>query len=371
MEILTAGEIMAKSTTLHIDRYFTTLNYLCRRFDVVARQTGFRARTLEEWEIWRRQLKAKLSELTGLTTMIPCPLNPKVTENIELEGYRRERVEIQTEPDVVLPFYVLLPLDLHPEETRPAVIAGHGHSGGGKFAIAGRRDILAVTERINEANYDYGVQMVREGFVVFCPDARGFGERREKSKQGDDEFRFLRGSCEILNHMAIPLGQTVTGMWVWDWMRLIDYILTRPECRGRKIGCAGLSGGGLQTLWTAALDERVACAVTSGYFYGVKDSLLKMPDNCSCNYVPHLWEVADMGDIGAMIAPRPFLIETGTQDGLNGERGIANAVEQVNIAREAYRLLGAEDRIYHDIFEGKHAWHGCKAIPWLKRWLEL
>jgi hypothetical protein len=158
----------------------------------------------------------------------------------------------------------------------------------------------------------------------------------------------LSNSCAVLNHMAIPLGQTVTGMWTFDLIRLVDYVETRPECNALRIGCAGLSGGGLQTLWLTALDERVRCAVVSGYFYGYKDSLLRLANNCSCNYVPHLWELADMGDIAALVAPRPLLIETGTLDPLNGERGVANVAEQLAIARQAYTLLGASERLGHD-----------------------
>ena len=118
-----------------------------------------------------------------------------------------------------------------------------------------------------------------------------------------------------------------------------------------------------------ALDARVRCAVVSGYFYGVKDSLLHMSKNCSCNYVPGLWQLADMGDIGALIAPRPLLIETGRHDHLNGERGVANVTEQYGITRQAYALLDAEERLAHSMFEGGHRWDGTDVLPWLARWL--
>jgi hypothetical protein len=52
----------------------------------------------------------------------------------------------------------------------------------------------------------------------------------------------MMSSCEVLNHMAIPLRQTVIGMWIWDLMRLIDYINQKPECDANHISCAGLSG---------------------------------------------------------------------------------------------------------------------------------
>jgi hypothetical protein len=355
--------------TIHTDRYYTCMEYLMQRFDRCSRQMGFKAQTPEECRTWQRDLRTRVAALLGLPTMIRCPLDPQVTERIETDGYVRERVLLQTEPGVIMPLYVLIPGDLRPGERRPAVLAPHGHSSAGKLSPAGRRDIYAVDDRIALYNYDYGVQLVREGFVVFCPDARGFGERREGSMQGDDEMRFISGSCQQLAHMALPLGQTVAGMWVWDLMRLIDYVQQRPECDGHRIGCAGLSGGGLQTLYLAALDERVKCAVVSGYFYGAKEALLEMPDNCACNYVPGLWLLADMGDLGALIAPRPLLIETGDHDPLNGKRGVANASDQVSITRGAYRVLGAQQRLAHDIFSGEHRWHGKQAIPWLKRWL--
>ena len=158
-------------------------------------------------------------------------------------------------------------------------------------------------------------------------------------------------------------------MWTWDLHWLIDYVETRPDCDAARLGVAGLSGGGLQTLWASALDERVRCAVISGYLYGYKESLLDQHRNCSCNYVPGLYEYVDMGDIAALIAPRPLLIETGNRDGLNGASGLANVTPQVEIIRSAYRLLGHEDRLYHDIFPGEHRWNGVEAIPWMERHL--
>jgi len=130
-----------------------------------------------------------------------------------------------------------------------------------------------------------------------------------------------------------------------------------------------LSGGGLQALWLAALDERVRCAVVSGYFYGYKNSLLDAPYHCSCNFVPRLFETADMGDLGALIAPRPLLIETGNRDGLNGSMGLRNVRSQVRIARRAYSLRDARAAFYHHVFDGEHRWCGEKAIPWMRRWL--
>jgi dienelactone hydrolase len=344
---------------------FQTEQYFQDRFRVAARSLRFRAATPAEFPIWRQDLRARLREILGLNRMIAAPMNPRVTERVQLDGYSRERIEIDTEPGVTMPFYVLIPDGLR--MSVPAVIAAHGHSSGGKLAVAGIADHPAVAATIREHNYDYGVQAVKRGYVVFCPDARGFGERREWIYAAPESL--LDSSCRQLAHMGIPLGLTVAGMWTWDLMVLIDYIRTRPETEGHKIACIGLSGGGLQTLWLAALDDRIGCAVISGYFYGVADSLLHLAGNCDCNYVPHLWETADMGDVAALIAPRPLLIESARQDPLNGPRGMENVHEQVAITRRAYSVLDADDRLVLDEFDGGHVWHGTLSLEWLDRWL--
>jgi pimeloyl-ACP methyl ester carboxylesterase len=210
------------------------------------------------------------------------------------------------------------------------------------------------------------MRLALAGFTVLCPDARGFGERRER---GGAETGPLGGSCRVLNNMAIPLGLTVTGMWAWDLMRLVDYIGTREDCDAGRVAAAGLSGGGLQALWLGALDERVRCLVVSGYFYGYKESLLRLHENCSCNYVPGLWQLADMGDIGALAAPRPMLVESGSRDPLNGAGGLENVRGQLQIAARAYRALGAEGALAHSVFEGEHRWDGAGVVEWLRRWI--
>ncbi|HOX06995.1 MAG TPA: alpha/beta hydrolase family protein [Planctomycetota bacterium] len=343
-------------------KLFSTHPHLRARWDAVGRKLAFDCRTRQAHRAWRRRTVRKLRELLGLDTMTPTALRPRVTEERDCGSHVRQRVEIRTEPGVVMPMYVLIPKA--GRGPFPAVIAAHGHGGGGKVAVAGCREVPGVAERIAKYNYDYGVGLVEAGFIVFCPDARGFGERREEIARRDP----FQHCCQWLNHMAIPLGQTVMGMWVWDLMRLVDYIAARRDCARGLVGCAGLSGGGLQTLWAAALDERIRAAAVSGYFYGSRQSLLDGHANCSCNYVPHLWEHADMGDVAALIAPRPFLVETGDADPLNGAAGLANVRSQLRIARGAYRLLGAPGGLRHAVFAGGHRWNGA-AIPWLRRHL--
>ena len=337
--------------------------YFQKRWDQTGRKLAFTSSTRTERTTWRRRLIRTLKKISGYDTMQPADLQPRITEEVPCDGYLRQRVEIQTERGVVMPMYALIPTSGTPPY--PVIIAPHGHGSGGKNAPAGVRDDPLVVGAIEQYNYEYGVRFAQAGFLTICPDARGFGERRENAQMHD----ILSSSCRELNNMAYPLGQTVTGMWTWDLHRLVDYIETRDDCDASRIGCAGLSGGGLQTLWATALDTRIHCAIVSGYMYGYKESLLDLHQNCSCNYVPQLYEHVDMGDIAALISPRPLLIESGDNDPLNGASGLGNVESQLAIIRRAYALMAAEDKIQHAVFEGVHRWGGAEAVPWMKKWL--
>ena len=74
--------------------------------------------------------------------------------------------------------------------------------------------------------------------------------------------------------MAEPLGETVAGMCTWDASRLIDYVYEQGEWDTDDLGVVGFSGGGMQTLWLSALDDRVKKCIISGYLYGYRDALL-------------------------------------------------------------------------------------------------
>ena len=351
----------------NIETYYSALHAMQQRFDEEKRQDGFQAETIEEYLLWKRQTRKLLANLTGLPKMKSCELIPQQLERVKLEnGITREKVVIQVEPDIYMPMYILIPENVRQGEIQ-CFMAMPGHQGAGKFSVAGCYEIPAALDCIEKFHYDYGMQLAKEGFVTFCPDCRGFGERREAALQKDDEKSFVNGSCYQISHMAEPLGMTLTGMNTWDIMRLIDYIQTRPEWNTKTVGCLGFSGGGMQTLWAAALDDRIGVAAISGYFYGYKEALLERNGNCNCNYVPHLWEHVDMGDIGALLAPRPVWIQSCTEDHLNGAREIENVKEQIEIMLRAYKLYEVSDKVFHEICPGGHQWHEENLKEYLRK----
>lgn len=339
-----------------IAQNYPTLPTLLRKYDRYARGMRFTGEDREAFLFWQRAAREKLSGLLGLEKMEACPLEPECAESVTLpDGIRRERWTIRTEPDVAMPFYLLIPPGA--DRTTRIFLCPPGHGGAGKYSVAGLREFSAVAERIDSYNYDYGMQLARLGYVALCPDCRGFGERREEAGDTQTLPGALTGDCLRLARMGEPLGIPVLGMLVWDLMRAVDYLAQRGQWDYNKPGCLGFSGGGMQTLFLSAADERISCSFVSGYFYGYRDSLLRQSWNCSCNYVPHLWEYFDMGDIASLIAPRPLLIQSCREDRQNGPRGLENVLEQVTVVKSACSLLGAEDRLIHEICEGGHRFH--------------
>ena len=321
----------------------------------------------QAFEAWAGKARPKLMDLLGMDRMRPCSPNAQRLEICPLDGYRREKWIVQTEPDIWAPLYLLIPDGMAPGEKRPVVLCPHGHSGS-KDATSGTVSFPEMAENIQKHNYDYGRQAVRRGFVAVCPDARGHGERRERDLWGDRPEQRLGCSCAWLNHMANPVGRCVAGMWAWDLMRVLDWALTLDFVDEKRVASIGLSGGGLQTLYFSALDQRIGYTAISGYFYGFRESLLEM-HNCSCNYVPRLWEYFDVGELGCLIAPRPLVIETGDEDPLNGKSGLDNVYPYVEQVRRAFALYGREDDFCHDVFHGPHRWNGVASMERLSRYM--
>lgn len=348
-------------------RYYTTMDYFANLYDRVARQYPADVSNKENYEVWKKDIRSRLAETVGLNMCQKAPAEPQLLDTKDFENYAREHWVIQTEPGVQMPFFLFKPKGSH---NGGLIINPHGH-GGGKESNVGDSENPAVTASNRDpSKKSFAEELTEAGYYVACPDARGSGERREVKQQGDEPENWRSSSHKEITQMAVGLGMSMIGMMTWDLMRLLDYLLdTLPEVDPEKVGCAGMSGGGHQTIYFAALDERVKCAVTSGYMYGFKEALLKQPSNCSCNYAPNLWKLVDMGDIGAMIAPRPLFVESGRYDSLAGANGLDNVYPQVQIAREAFELLGHGERLVHSVHEGGHQWSGLGVIDFLDKWL--
>lgn len=330
--------------------YYTCQKYYERKYDSVKREYAFTATTKAEHQHWRDTARRRLAELIGIDQCVRTQARAECKNRIQKDGYVEEYWLMQTEPEIYMPFYFLKP-ENGGKKSCPTVLNPHGH-GGGKERVF--RERFAVT-------------LARKGYCVACPDARGSGERREQWQQGEEAEKASMSSHREIQQMVLGFGQCMIGLAVWDLTRLLDEICGWDCVDKDRIACAGMSGGGQQTLWLAALDDRIKAAITSGYFYGFKDSLVSLPGNCACNYVPNMWRTMDMGDMGAMIAPRAFFVESGERDHLEGARGLENVYPQMEITRRAYALYQAEDKLIHSVHNGGHEWRGDGMIEFLDK----
>ncbi|RLE77438.1 MAG: acetylxylan esterase [Thermoprotei archaeon] len=327
--------------------HFRPLAYYEWLYDNLERELEFRARSVAEWLEWRLALKRKLAELLGGFRYPRRDLSPEVLKAEERDGYLMEKVVYWSDELTQVPAYVLIPEGL--AGRAPAVVALHGH-GRGKDEIVG----------MGGYQKDFALELVKRGLVVLVPDQCGFGERRE-----EDDVREGRSSCWKLSTWALMFGETAIGRRVWDAIKGLEYLASRPDVNGEAIGFMGISGGGTTALFASALDDRVKAVVVSGYLNTFKDSILSI-QHCIDNYVPGILRYCEMYDVAALVAPRPMLVEHGTRDKIFPVEATRRAVERV---RRAYELLGVPERLEVDIFEGGHEISGRRAYDFLVKWL--
>jgi dienelactone hydrolase len=340
-----------------------------RRFDPVAfardlyadapRRLRFQARTRRDAEAWQRELRAKLTDLVGGFPAARPPLRPHLIETRSFPAYRREKIVFDSRTGVSVLAYVLTP---SPGPTpAPAVICVPGH-GRGVDDIVGIDD--QGRDRTDKAGYqhDFAIQVAEAGIAAVAIEPMGFGCRR-------DPLNAQRGltqkGCEPIAGGALMLGQTLVGWRVWDIMRTIDYIATRPDLDGLRVGCMGISGGGTATLFAAALEPRLRVAMVSGYLNTFRDSVGSLA-HCVDNYIPGILNWAEMSDIAGLIAPRPLFVESGERDRIFP---LNASVEGFRAVREIYRVFGAEDRVEQEVFPDEHAFWGRRGIPFVARQL--
>ncbi|GGD61723.1 dienelactone hydrolase family protein [Paenibacillus nasutitermitis] len=335
------------------DHYFKHL------YESVNPSEKFQASSQQEWSEWKARLRKRFVELLGGYAAESSELAPVLLESEDCGDYIRQRIQIETYPGLLMPVYVLVPKESNGR--LGAVIACHGHG-------YGSRDLVGLTpsgeKKTGDIGYqkNFAVELVKRGHIVVVPELLGFGDRMLVEDKEAKEHH----SCNRLSTFLLAMGQTMAGYRVFETLRCVDYLLTRDDVDTNRIGCMGISGGGLVCSFAAAIDDRISATVVSGFTNTFQESILSI-HHCIDNYVPGLSLVAEMPDLLGLIAPNPLLVEAGTRDPIFPVHGTMEAFEKI---RNVYRLLDQEDKLELDLFEGDHEISGKVAFDWFGRvWL--
>ena len=327
-------------------------------------------RTRAAWAAWRLRAKSRLLEALG-----PWPESvPLAAEEVERQDggdHWRTKVLYDSDAFSTVPAWLLVPKALPPGERRPALLCAHGH-GRGKDDPAGVIDpALPEEERQHQAtaaahhNYDYARQFVRRGYICLVPDWRGFGERKAPA----DWSRSGRDPCNVLAMAYGYFGFQLLALDLWDAMRGVDYLQSRPEGEAERIGAVGLSFGGTMTTYLTALDDRIRAADIVCYLSTVRHDALTMRGRanfCGNQFMRDLLTFGDIATVASLIAPRPLLAEIGERDDCFV---VEDALRCYRAVEQVYQAAGAADRLSRDVFPGPHAFSGRLAFDFFERWL--
>ncbi|MCE9561303.1 MAG: SMP-30/gluconolactonase/LRE family protein [Planctomycetes bacterium] len=284
--------------------------------------------TLAAWTQQEAELRKNLLTAWGGFPEKPCPLDPQQHgEPLKRDGYVVEKLTIQTRPGVRMTANLYVP-DAAKKKKAAAILMVHGHWRGAK------QDPVVQSRCIGAAKL---------GFVVLCVDAFGAGERGVGTALG--EYHGDMTAATLL-----PLGTPLSGLQVYENMRAVDYLQTRPEVDGENIGITGASGGGNQTMYAGAWDKRFKCVVpvcSVGNYQAYLQTAC-----CMCEVVPGALKFTEEWAVLALTAPRALMVINATKDGI--QFSVGESRKSVAGAYSVFNLYRKPGNLRHEIFESPH-----------------
>ncbi|HVV73719.1 MAG TPA: dienelactone hydrolase family protein, partial [Verrucomicrobiae bacterium] len=316
------------------------------------------AGTPAEWETACAAFRARLWE--DVIGKLPPPTGPLIVRSRPLEaaetgtaagstnswvGYG---VTLDLYPDVFAWGYLLMPKNLKPNERRPVIVCQHGLEG-----VPG--DVINANPASQAFGYykAFAARLAERGFVVFAP---------HNPYRGGDRFRHLQ-------RLANPLGLSLFSVIIAQHERILDWLAQQPFVDPKRIGFYGLSYGGKTAMRVPAVVERYALSICSADF---NDWVRKNADtDFPLSYMfmneyelPefNLGGTFNYAEMAALIAPRPFMVERGHNDGVGIDEWVASEYAKV---RRLYDRLGLGNRTAIEFFNGPHTIHGVGTFQFL------
>jgi dienelactone hydrolase len=278
----------------------------------------------------------------------------------------------------------------------PGILALHDH-GGNKFLgwrkVARTNDLWAVQVEHQNDSYEgvgWANEIAKRGYAVLVHDTFPFASRRVKvadvpetireggvdpgpdNVAGIEKYNHFAGRHEhIMEKSLLSAGTTWPGVYLVEDQRALDVLSSRPEVDSKKLGCAGLSGGGMRTVFLAGADDRVKCAVAVGFMTTWRDFLLdKAFTHTWMTYVPLLPRDLDFPEILALRAPAATMVQNCTEDPLYTVSEMRRAD---TIMKETFKRAGAAEHYRCNFYPGGHKFDRtmqADAFDWFDKYLK-
>ena len=282
----------------------------------------------EEWKKKRCRLLDALKRKLNIQVDHRLELDCRWSSPLRFDGYTLKEVCYQSRKDFYVTASLYVPDGKGPF---PGIVGMHGHLSDGRLA---------------EKSQGIAIRLAKSGYAVLFVDAFGSGERA--AVHGEFEYHGGMVGGNLLN-----IGEPLLGIQVIDNMRAVDLLCSLPFVDGERIGATGSSGGGNQTMYLAAFDERVKAAVpvvSVGSYQSYVGGT-----NCICELIPDGLTICEESSLLALAAPNALMICNALHD-INHTFHVSEAARSYTEAQKVYTALGVPEKISALAFNAPHAY---------------
>jgi dienelactone hydrolase len=298
-------------------------------------ETVSQLQNIDDWQKRQATVRQKLWDIMGAFPE-KTPLNAKITGTVKKNGYKVENIIYESLPGYYVTASLFIPDKL--KKPAPAILFCSGHSHGVYRLESYQLPLL---------------NLVKKGFIVLAIDPVSQGERLQylDPAKGESVIGSSTKEHSYPSAQVFLTGKSIARYFLWDGMRGIDYLVSRKEVDPARIGVHGLSGGGTQTAYISALDERVSASAPAGYITSYRRLLESIGvQDGEQNLYHELSMGIDHADFIEVRAPKPTLIMATTSDffSIQGTRETYSELKRVyTIFGKPYNIEITEDDYGH------------------------
>lgn len=354
---------------------------------------SFRRSEWQDINAWKKAARQRLIERLAIPDIGGLP-KVTVKNQYTYDGLHIEEMSWQL--PYGRPTEALLLKPQNAKGKLPAILAFHDHSGDKYFGwqkitrTANQHPLMKEHQQGYYSGRAWANEMAKRGYVVLVADAFTFGSRRVLLQNVPVSLRKGLSDPDPQNHKSIQAynnwagehehimakslfcaGTTWPGVFFAEDQKALDILAARDDVDADRIGCGGLSGGGLRTVMTAGIDPRIKCAVDVGFMSTWSDFLLnKSYTHTWMLYVPLLPNELDFPEILGLRTPLPTLVLNDSDDGLYTLPQMQGAE---SILKEVYKKANAEQHFKCSYYPGPHKFDAAmqaEAFNWFDKWLK-